>query len=142
MAATAQTCRATRKTRAQPFGRSTRFEITVAIWKSNYAICIRDVQKLRLVARRIKRDPERFVETAFYKSLGHVRFTVAVGIAHYLDLIGATLHDKDVAIGRAKEKARITKTAGVEVDPKAGRHTKLRTGWTINNVRPVNRQNI
>src|SRR5947199_1904391 len=100
MSAAAQARRATRKVRGQSLSWSACFEITVAIWKSNYAICIRDVQKLRLVARRIKRDPEWFVETAFYKSLGHVRFTVAVGIAHYLDLIRTTLHDKDVAIGR------------------------------------------
>jgi hypothetical protein len=42
-------------------GRSARFEIAITIWKSNDAISIRDVQKLRVVARWIKSNPERFV---------------------------------------------------------------------------------
>src|SRR5439155_25463219 len=130
------------KTRCQLFGWPTHFEITVAIRKPDYTIGIRDVQKLGIITWRIKRDPEWFVEIALCKSLGHVRLTVALGIAQDFDLIGATLHDKDVAIRRGEKKSRIAKTAGVEVDPKAGRHTKLRTGWAINNVRPVNRQNI
>src|SRR4030095_9863950 len=42
-------------------GWSARFKIAVAIGKSNDAISIRDVQKLRVAAWWIKSDPERFV---------------------------------------------------------------------------------
>src|SRR6266478_1660738 len=55
MSAAAQMCCATGKVRTQNFGWATCFEIAVAIGKTNYAIRIRDVQKLRIVTRRIKR---------------------------------------------------------------------------------------
>src|SRR5438132_61451 len=61
MSAAAQARRATRKTRCQLLGWATCFEIAIAIVKTNYAIRIRDVQKLRIVTGRIKNDSERFV---------------------------------------------------------------------------------
>jgi hypothetical protein len=42
-------------------GWSTRFEISIKVGKSNDAIGIRDVQKLRIVAGWIKGDPEWLV---------------------------------------------------------------------------------
>jgi hypothetical protein len=42
-------------------GWSARFEIAITIGKSNDAIGIRNVQKLRVVAGWIKSDPERLV---------------------------------------------------------------------------------
>src|SRR6266404_660752 len=58
MSAAAEACCATGRVRTQNFGWATRFEIAIAIGKTNYAIRIRDVQKLRIGTRRIKRDPE------------------------------------------------------------------------------------
>src|SRR5437870_1935345 len=46
MSAAAQARRATRKTRYQLLGGPARFEIAIAIGKTNYAIGIRDVEKL------------------------------------------------------------------------------------------------
>src|SRR6266481_5148565 len=96
--------------------RSARFEIPVTIRKSNYAISIRYVQKLRIVAGWIKSDSERFVQIAFCKSFSHIRFAIAVAIAQHLDLIGATLYDEDVAVRCAEQESRITKTRGVQFD--------------------------
>src|SRR6476659_7861927 len=97
-------------------GRSARFEIASTIRKSNHTISIRDVQKLRVVARWIKSDPERFVQIAFCKSFSHIRFAVAVGVAQHLDLVGATLYNEDVAIRSAEQESRIAKTTGVQFD--------------------------
>src|SRR5437867_9495198 len=95
-------------------GRSARFEIVITIWKSNDAISIRDVQKLRVVAWWIKSDPKRFVQTAFCKSFSHIRFAIAVGIAQHLDLIGATLYYENVAIRCAEQESRIAKSSRVQ----------------------------
>src|SRR5436190_1257498 len=97
-------------------GRSARFEIAITIRKSNYAIGIGDVQKLRVVAGWIKSDSERFVQIAFCKSFSHIRFAIAVGIAQHLDLIGATLYDEDVVIRCAEQESRVAKTSGVQFD--------------------------
>ena len=90
--------------------RSARFEIAITIGKSNDAISIRDVQKLRVVARWIKSDSERFVQIAFCKSFSDIRFAIAVGVAQHLDLIGATLHNKDVAVRCAEQESRIAES--------------------------------
>jgi hypothetical protein len=123
-------------------GRSARFEIAVTIRKSNDAIGIRDVQKLRVVTGWIKSDPERFVQTAFCKSFVHIRFAIAVGIAQHFDLIGATLYDKDVAIWRAKQESRIAKTTGVQFDFESRRNFGLRVSWPFYNARPINCESV
>ena len=61
MSAAAEACCATGEVRTQNFGWATCFEIAIAIGKTNYAIRIRDVQKLRIGTRRIKSDSEWFV---------------------------------------------------------------------------------
>ena len=71
-AAAQQTTR--RKMCREFLSRSARFEIAITIGKSNDAISIRAIQKLRVIARWIKSDPERFVQLAFCKSFIHVRF--------------------------------------------------------------------
>src|SRR5258708_37632966 len=122
--------------------RSARFEIPVTIRKSNYAISIRYVQKLWVVAGWIKSDSERFVQIAFCKSFSHIRFAIAIGIAQHLDLIGATLHNKDVAIRCAEQESRIAKTTGVQFDFESRRNFGMRVSWPVYNVRPINCENI
>jgi len=58
MSAAVQVRRATGEMRTQNFGGATCFEIAIAIRKSNYPVGIRDVEKLWIGTRRIKRDPE------------------------------------------------------------------------------------
>src|SRR5262245_41723042 len=96
--------------------RSTRFENPVTIGKSNDAIRICDVQKLRVIAGRIKGDPERFVQITFCKCFSQIRFAITVGIAQHLDLIGATFYDEDVAIRRSEQESWILKSTGVQFD--------------------------
>src|SRR5438270_13589657 len=98
MSAAAEACCATREMCTQNFGWATCFEIAIAIGKTNYAIRIRDVQKLRIVTRRIKSDPERFVQILFCKNFIGIGLAAALRIAQYLDLVRATLHNKDVAV--------------------------------------------
>src|SRR6478752_10644218 len=102
--------------RREFLSRSARFEIAITIGKSNYAIGIRDVQKLRVVAGWVKSDSERLVQIAFYKSFSHIWFAIAVGVAQHLDLIGATLHNEGVAIRCAEQESRIVKYSGVQFD--------------------------
>src|SRR5437870_11669907 len=61
MPAAAEACCATGTVVTQNFGSATCFEIAIAIGKTNYAIRIRDVQKLRIGTGRITSDSERFV---------------------------------------------------------------------------------
>src|SRR5437660_3052416 len=58
MSATAKKGCATRKLRTQFFGRAARFEVAVPVGKTNDAVSVRDVQELRIVTGRIKRDSE------------------------------------------------------------------------------------
>src|SRR5438132_8306804 len=112
MSAASQVRRATGEVRAQIFCWTTRLEVTVVIRKSNHAIGIRYIQKLRIVTRWIKRDAERFVQTLFCKNFGErppKAFGVALCGAQHFDLISATLHHKDIAIRRGQQKSRITK---------------------------------
>ena len=52
---------------AQFFGWPARFEIAIPVGKANDAVGIRDVQELGIIAGRIKRDPEWFVQIALRK---------------------------------------------------------------------------
>src|SRR5262245_816446 len=119
-------------------GRSMRFEIAITIWKSNDPIGIRDVQKLRVVAGRIKSDPERFIKIARCKSFRDVRLAIAVAIAQHLDLIGATLYNEDVAVRCGKKEPRIAKTGGVQFNFESRRNFGLRVSWPVYNARPIN----
>ena len=74
MSTTAQARRASGKFDAQFFGRTTRFEVAIPIRKANDAISIRHIQKLGIIAGRIKRDSEWFVQIAFRKYFSNVRF--------------------------------------------------------------------
>src|SRR5438093_822268 len=123
-------------------GRSARFEIAITIRKSNHAISIRDVQKLRVVAWWIKSDPERFVQTAFCKNFSDVRLAVAVVIAQHLDLISATLYDEDVAIRCAEQESRIAKSSRVQFDFEPRWNFELRFSWLVYDTRPINREDI
>src|SRR4029077_7051647 len=119
--------------RREFLSRSARFEIAITIGKSNDAISIRDVQKLRVVARWIKSDSERFVQIAFCKSFSHIRFAIAVGVAQHLDLIGATLHNKDVAVRCAEQESRIAEATGGQFDFESRRNFGLRVRWPLHN---------
>src|SRR6266516_1327994 len=70
MSSTAQVRCATRKLHTKLFSWPTGFEITVAIRKSDYTTGVRHVQKLRIVTRRIKGDPERLVQISFCEYFG------------------------------------------------------------------------
>src|SRR5262245_750064 len=131
-----------REMRRELLSGSTRLEIAILIQKPNHTIGIRDVQKLRVVARWIKGDPERFVQIAFGKSFSDIRFAIAVSIAQHLYLISATLYNEDVAIRCAQQESRIAKSAGVQFDFEARRNFGLHTGWPIHNVRPINCESI
>ena len=61
MSSAAQMRGATRKMCTQNFGRATCLEIAITVRKTNYAIRIRDVQKLGIITGRIERDAEWFV---------------------------------------------------------------------------------
>ena len=121
-------------------GRPARFEIAITIWKSNHAISIPDVQKLRVVAGWIKSDPERFVQTAFCKNFGDIRLAIAVGIAQHLDLIGATLYNEDVAIRCAEQESRIAKSSRVQFDFEPRWNFGLRVSWPVYDTRSINRE--
>src|SRR5437868_6202660 len=107
-------------------GRSACFEIAITIGKSNHAISIRYVQKLRVVAGWIKSDPERFVQTAVCKNFGDVGLAIAVCIAQHLDLVGATLYDEDVAVRCCEQESRVAKPSGVQSDFESRRNFWLR----------------
>src|SRR5262245_11029195 len=119
-------------------GRSARFEIAIAVRKSNHPISIRNVQKMWIVARWIKSDSERFVQIVFCKSLRHIRLSVGVGIAQHFYLIGTTLYNEDVAIRRGEQKARVAKSAGIQFDFETRRNVGLCVGWSVYDVRPIN----
>jgi hypothetical protein len=123
-------------------GRSARFEIAITIGKSNHAVSICDVQELRVVAWWIKGNAERLIQIAFCKSFSHIRFAIAVCIAHHLDLIGATLYNENVAIRCGKEKSRIAKSSSVQFDFEPRWNFGLRTGWPVNHTRPINCESI
>src|SRR5436190_4470933 len=123
-------------------GRSARFQIAITIRESNYTISIRDVQKLRVVTGWIKSDPERFVQIAFCKSFSHIRFAIAVGVAQHLDLIGATLYNKDVAVRCGEQESRIAKPGSVQFDFESRRNFGLCVSWPIYDVRLINCESI
>ena len=89
-------------------------------------------------------DVKQFIESLPPTTLVAVGYASngSVRIAQDFDLICTTLHDKDVAIRPSEEKSWIAKTFGVQFDFKTGRHTKRHTGWTINDPRPVDCQNV
>ena len=118
---------AARDSRAKLLGRSARFEIAVAIRKSDHAIGVGDIEILRLRAGRIKGKPERFVELIFGENFNLLGFPVAILVAHDLDLIGAALADENVSVRRSPENARITKTGGILFDLESGRDPELGT---------------
>src|SRR6266481_7537016 len=103
-----------------------RFEIAIAIGKPNHAVSISYVQELRLIIRWIKGDSKRPVQVVFGEDFIGVGPAALLCIAQYPNLIGATFHDKDVAIWRSEEKARIAKTAGIEANLKSRRDLGLR----------------
>src|SRR5262249_54837610 len=119
-------------------GWSVRFEIAIAIWKSNDPIGIRDVQKLRVVAGRIESDPERFIKIVLCKSFRDVRLAIAVCVAQHLDLIGATVYNEDVAVRCGKKEPRIAKTGGVQFNFESRRSFGLRGSWPVYNARLIN----
>src|SRR6516225_905901 len=123
-------------------GRSARFEIAVAIRKTNHAIGIGDVQKLRIVTRWIKSDPERLVQISFRKSFGDIRFAIAVCIAQHLYLIRATFYHEDVSIRRAEEESRVAKATGIQFDFEPWRNFGLRVSWPVDNAGSINCQSI
>src|SRR5438552_588738 len=125
VAAAAQPRRATGKMRAQIFRRSASFEIASAIWKPNHAVGISYVQELRLITGRIKGDSKWPVQVVFCKDFIGVRPAALLCIAQYPNLIGATFHDKDVAIWRSEEKARVAETISIKVNLETGRCSKL-----------------
>src|SRR6266513_1389750 len=102
MSATAKKGCATRKLRTQFFGRAARFEVALPVGKTNDAVSVRDVQELRIVTGRIKRDPEWFVQIALRKYFGDVRFADVLCAAQHFDSIGAALSDEDVSIRRGE----------------------------------------
>src|SRR4030095_17191035 len=95
---------------------SARFEIAVAIRKPNHAVGSSYVQEVRLAARRIKGDPKGLVQVVLGENFIGVGRAAFLCIAQYPNLIGATFHDKDVAVWRGEQKTRIAATAGVYVD--------------------------
>src|SRR4029077_10610273 len=123
-------------------GRSARFEIAITIGKPNDAIGIRDVQKLRVVAQWIKRDPERVVQVAFCKNFCDVRLAIAVCIAQHFDLVGATLYNEDVAVRCGEQEPRIAKSSGVQFDFESRRNLGLIINWPVYDTRPINRESI
>src|SRR3954452_23036909 len=96
------------------------FEIAIAIRKPNHAVGISYVQELRRIAGRIKGDSERLVQVVFGEDFIGFGLAALLCIAQYPNLIRATFHDKDVAIWRSEEKARIAKTAGIKLDLETG----------------------
>ena len=142
MTTAAQVRRAAGETRGQFFCRPARFEIAVAIGKPDYAVGVRDVQELGIITWRIKRDPKWFVQTTFCKDFSRVWLAAAFGIAQHLDLIGSTLHDKDVAVRRGQQKSRIAKAAGVQDDLKSGWNLRLSVRRPANDARRINCQNV
>src|SRR6185436_8068608 len=131
-----------RKMCRQMLGGAARLEIAILIRESNHPISIRDVQKLRVVARWIKSDPERFVQTFCCKKFSDVRLAIAVAIAQHLDLIGATLYDEDVAIRCAEKESWIAKSSREQFDFEPRRNFGLRVRWPVYNARAINCESI
>src|SRR5947208_4387909 len=113
MSAATQACRATGKMSTQLFSRAVRFEVAVPIGKTNDAVRIRDVQKLGIVTRRVKCNPEWFVQIAFRKYLSDIRLSASFCIAQYFDLVATAFANENVSIGRGEQKTRIAKPARV-----------------------------
>src|SRR6266446_9873882 len=142
MSAAAQTRRATGKMRAQFFNRAARFELAVPIGETNDAVRIRNVQKLGIVTRRVKCNPEWFVQIAFRKYLSEIRLTAAFCIAQYFDLVATAFGNENISIGRGEQKTWIAKPARIELDFETSRNLKLRVRWTPDDARRVNCQDI
>src|SRR5882724_6297524 len=107
MSTASQKPSASGKLRAQLFCGAARFEIAISIRKTNDSVGIRHVQKLRIIARWIERQPEWFVEIALCKNLGDVRFTRVLCVAQNLDLICAAFRNKNIAARRGQQQTRI-----------------------------------
>src|ERR1051325_3360628 len=112
------------------------------IRKSNDAVRVRNIEEFRVFAGRVKSDPEWFVEISFRERFSQVRFTIAVCIAKYLDLIGATFYNEDVAIRGCEQEPRIAKAAGIQFDFKTWRNFWLRVRRPVYNMRLIDAKNI
>src|SRR5262249_46182919 len=91
---------------------------------------------------RIKCDPEWFVERAFCKNFGDIGFSIAIGVAQHLDLVCATLDDKDVAIWRGEQEPWVAKSAGIQFGLEPRRNFGSRVAWAVYDTRPINCQSI
>src|ERR1044071_3162255 len=90
-----------------------RFEIAIAIGEPNHAVGVSDVQRLGIIPGGIKGDSKRLVQAALSEDFIGVGPAARLRVTQYPNLIGATFHDKDVAVWRGQKKSRITKSAGV-----------------------------
>src|SRR5437660_12915173 len=93
--------------------------------KPNQAVGISYVEELRLITGWIKGDSKWPVQAVFGKDFIGVRPAALLCIAQYPNLIGVTFHDKDVAIWRSDEKARVAETTSIKVNLETGRYSKL-----------------
>src|SRR5256714_10613113 len=111
---------------AQFFYRASRLGVAVAIRKSNDAIRVGHVKKLRIGAGRIKRDPKRLAHSAVRERLGQVWFPVAIVIAQNFNAAFIALRHEDVAVRSCEQITRIRKAARVLLDLKTWRDPRLR----------------
>src|SRR5437868_12378516 len=98
-------------------------QIALSIWKTDNPICIRDIEKLRTIAGRIKSDTEWIIQSRIGKQFSSQR--AAFGAKNF-NLIGMAFGDKNVAIRSAEQKTRITKPTRNLLELKSRRHAQLR----------------
>src|SRR5204863_2598202 len=96
--------------------------VAIAVGKTNHAVGVRDVKKLRLGAGRIKRDPEWILEATIGKDYGRLHLSAAL-VPQDFDGVGIAFGDEDVAVWRCEKVPWIVKPAGVFLN--------LETRWDL-----------
>ena len=100
------------------FGFAGRFKVARVIGKTDDAVGVGDIDPLRVVAVRKQRDPKRLVE-AFGKDLVFGRFRGAVSGPQHADVTGFGFRDKDIAVRRHTQLARIVEALREQSDLEA-----------------------
>ncbi len=118
------------------FHGAARLQVAVLVGEAHDAVGVADVNPLRIGSEGIKRDAEGLMQ-AGGEDGDLLRLAVRADAAKDLDLAGFALGQKQVAVGRDANEARIVEAGGVEVHLEALGRNGPRVGGTGNDVGAV-----
>src|ERR1700680_5316519 len=90
-------------------------QIAAVIWKTPHRINAPHIHPLRTGSERIERDAERNIESAG-EDLHLLGLALRSHPTEHLDIAGAGLSEKDVAIGSNPHQARITQSRRIQLN--------------------------